>query len=283
VSCFFIKTFHKKERRRGRAGAANMVPTTTGAAKAVGKVLPHLKGKLDGHSIRVPTPDVSMTDLVVNLKKPTSIEEINNEFEKRRGFKYKDFLKSVKKLKAAGIKLVFQITIGQSNLLRLEETLRELIKYQPYGIIFLAYKPQGRGTNFDQPISQVSQEQVQKVFRNIFKILGGKTKIGFDCCLTPTLFSIKNNNEFTGCSSTRSSVAIMTNLDVMPCSFLSKKDEYDNLKDKSLADIWTSQNFNNFRNGIEKKYNQTACRVCAHKNTCLGGCPAFNLSSCYKF
>jgi glyceraldehyde 3-phosphate dehydrogenase len=75
-----LDIIHKKERRRGRAGAANIVPTTTGAAKAIGKVLPHLKGKLDGHSVRIPTPDVSMTDLVVNVRKSTTAEEINALF-----------------------------------------------------------------------------------------------------------------------------------------------------------------------------------------------------------
>ena len=75
-----LDIIHKKERRRGRAGAGNIVPTTTGAAKAIGKVMPHLKGKLDGHSVRVPTPDVSMTDLVVNVKKSTTAEEINKLF-----------------------------------------------------------------------------------------------------------------------------------------------------------------------------------------------------------
>lgn len=75
-----LDIIHKKERRRGRAGAANIVPTSTGAAKAIGKVLPHLKGRLDGHSVRVPTPDVSMTDLVVNVKKSTTAEEINSLF-----------------------------------------------------------------------------------------------------------------------------------------------------------------------------------------------------------
>jgi len=78
-----LDIIHKKERRRGRAGAGNIVPTTTGAAKAIGKVMPHLKGKLDGHSVRVPTPDVSMTDLVVNVKKATTAEEINELFIKQ--------------------------------------------------------------------------------------------------------------------------------------------------------------------------------------------------------
>ncbi len=67
-----------KDMRRSRAGALSMIPTSTGAAKAVALVLPQLKGKLDGVSIRVPTPDVSFVDLSFVSKKPTSVEEINN-------------------------------------------------------------------------------------------------------------------------------------------------------------------------------------------------------------
>ncbi|MEQ8477154.1 type I glyceraldehyde-3-phosphate dehydrogenase [Fulvivirga sp.] len=66
-----------KDLRRARAAAINIVPTTTGAAKAVGLVLPDLKGKLDGNAVRVPTPTGSLTDLVCILKKETTIEEIN--------------------------------------------------------------------------------------------------------------------------------------------------------------------------------------------------------------
>jgi glyceraldehyde 3-phosphate dehydrogenase len=63
--------------RRARAAAVSMIPTTTGAAKAVGLVLPSLKGKLDGYAVRVPTPDVSLVDLTVNLKKAATKDEIN--------------------------------------------------------------------------------------------------------------------------------------------------------------------------------------------------------------
>ena len=63
--------------RRARSAAISIIPTTTGAAKAVGKVLPELKGKLDGISLRVPTPDASITDLVATLKKEVTIEEVN--------------------------------------------------------------------------------------------------------------------------------------------------------------------------------------------------------------
>lgn len=68
--------------RRARAAACSIVPTSTGAAKAVGLVLPHLKGKLDGVAMRVPIPDGSLTDLTVVLKKEVTAEEINNAMKK---------------------------------------------------------------------------------------------------------------------------------------------------------------------------------------------------------
>lgn len=66
-----------KDLRRARAGAMSMIPTTTGAAKAVSLVLPELKGRLDGMAIRVPTPNVSVVDLVVTLSKKTDVEAVN--------------------------------------------------------------------------------------------------------------------------------------------------------------------------------------------------------------
>ncbi|GAA0727872.1 type I glyceraldehyde-3-phosphate dehydrogenase [Clostridium malenominatum] len=71
-----------KDLRRARAAAEAMIPTTTGAAKAVALVLPQLKGKLNGLAIRVPTPTVSVTDLVCTLGKDASVEEINAAFKK---------------------------------------------------------------------------------------------------------------------------------------------------------------------------------------------------------
>lgn len=66
-----------KDLRRARAAALNMIPTTTGAAKAIGLVMPELKGKLDGYAMRVPTPDVSVVDLVAVLDKNTTDKEVN--------------------------------------------------------------------------------------------------------------------------------------------------------------------------------------------------------------
>ena len=68
--------------RRARSAALNIIPTSTGAAKAVGLVLPHLAGKLNGNSLRVPTPTGSATDFVVTLKGDTSVEEVNAAFKK---------------------------------------------------------------------------------------------------------------------------------------------------------------------------------------------------------
>lgn len=71
-----------KDLRRARAGALNIIPTTTGAAKAVGKVLPHLKGKLDGFSLRVPTPDGSITDFTAILGKEVTKDDVNSAIKK---------------------------------------------------------------------------------------------------------------------------------------------------------------------------------------------------------
>ncbi len=72
-----------RDLRRSRAAAVNIIPTTTGAAKAIGLVLPNLQGRLHGQSVRVPTPNVSMVDLNVLVKKDTSIEEINSLFKEK--------------------------------------------------------------------------------------------------------------------------------------------------------------------------------------------------------
>jgi glyceraldehyde 3-phosphate dehydrogenase len=75
-----VDTLHK-DLRRARAAALSMIPTTTGAARAVGLVLPHLAGKLDGSAIRVPTPNVSVVDLVFIAKKSTTVAEINDAIQ----------------------------------------------------------------------------------------------------------------------------------------------------------------------------------------------------------
>ena len=80
-----IQDFEHKDPRRARAGAINIIPTTTGAAAAVGKVIPELNGKLDGYALRVPVPTGSITDLTVELGRETTVEEINAAIKEAAG------------------------------------------------------------------------------------------------------------------------------------------------------------------------------------------------------
>ncbi|MBI3331845.1 type I glyceraldehyde-3-phosphate dehydrogenase, partial [Candidatus Peregrinibacteria bacterium] len=87
-----ILDFPHKDWRRARSAAENIIPTTTGAAKAIGLVIPSLAGKLNGLSVRVPTPTVSLTDFVVVLKKETTPEAINAAFRKAESGRMKGIL-----------------------------------------------------------------------------------------------------------------------------------------------------------------------------------------------
>ena len=79
-----ILDFPHKDLRRARAAALSMIPTSTGAAKALNLVIPDLKGKLDGFAMRVPTPNVSVVDLVAFVEKATTVEEVNKALQSRR-------------------------------------------------------------------------------------------------------------------------------------------------------------------------------------------------------
>ncbi|MBR8465233.1 type I glyceraldehyde-3-phosphate dehydrogenase [Campylobacter sp. faydin G-140] len=79
-----------KDFRRSRAAAVNLIPTTTGAAKAISKVLPQLSGKMHGQAIRVPVPNVSLVDLTAVLNRQTSVEEINETFREAAKMSFKD-------------------------------------------------------------------------------------------------------------------------------------------------------------------------------------------------
>ncbi|MCX6759822.1 MAG: type I glyceraldehyde-3-phosphate dehydrogenase [Candidatus Nealsonbacteria bacterium] len=87
-----------KDLRRARAAGLNIIPTSTGAAKAIGKMVPELNGKLDGIAMRVPTPTVSALDLIVEVEKPTTVEEVNNAFKKAaKADNFKGILKAEEK------------------------------------------------------------------------------------------------------------------------------------------------------------------------------------------
>ena len=87
-----ILDFPHKDLRRARSAAMSLIPTTTGAATALSLVIPELKGKMDGMAIRVPTPNVSVVDLVVELKKETTVEELNRVLKSYADGKMKGIL-----------------------------------------------------------------------------------------------------------------------------------------------------------------------------------------------
>ncbi len=87
-----ILDFEHSDWRRARAAFQSMIPTTTGAAKAVALVLPELKGKMTGLAVRVPTPNVSLVDFVANLTRPTTVEEVNSKLEAAANGKLKGIL-----------------------------------------------------------------------------------------------------------------------------------------------------------------------------------------------
>jgi len=90
-----LDTIHRKDYNRGRAAAMSMVPTSTGAAKAISLVIPDLEGKLDGKAIRVPTPNVSVVDLVVNVSKAADIDSVNAAIRKAANGPLKNVLQIV--------------------------------------------------------------------------------------------------------------------------------------------------------------------------------------------
>ena len=92
---------HSKDKRRARAGAINMIPTTTGAAKAISLVMPQLAGKLHGQSVRVPTPDVSMVDLNVVVKRETTKEEVTRVFNEAADGRLKGLLLMDKEMRVS--------------------------------------------------------------------------------------------------------------------------------------------------------------------------------------
>ena len=87
-----ILDFPHKDLRRARAAAVSIIPTTTGAARATGVVIPEVEGKIDGIAVRVPTPDVSLTDLVAEVEKSASADEVNQAFKRYAGGSMKGIL-----------------------------------------------------------------------------------------------------------------------------------------------------------------------------------------------
>ena len=124
-----ILDFPHKDLRRARAAALNMIPTTTGAAKATALVIPALKGKIDGVSVRVPTPTVSLVDLVANTTKPATIESVN----------------AAMKTAANG-------------------ALKGILEYVEEELVSMDFKESDYSSSFDAPSTMVMGEKMVKIF-----------------------------------------------------------------------------------------------------------------------
>ncbi|MEI8361030.1 MAG: radical SAM protein, partial [bacterium] len=212
-----------------------------------------------------------------------SVEFIGDEFEKRRGFAFETWLKSYKKLKRVGVRVVFQLTVSQANIADLPKIIDYLYQLQPYGIIFLTFKPYGRGLNFDAPLSTVDLKVVQDTLRQSISDSDSEINIGYDCCLGNGLvgLGLQGDEQIKGCSAMRSSLAINANLDVVPCSFTAQP--VGNLEHNTIKDIWLNQAATDWRNRfVEKIQLDHLCSSCKYNINCLGGCPEFKLVKCYK-
>ena len=116
-----LDVMHRNDKRRSRAAGVNIIPTSTGAAKALKLVLPQLEGKLHGQSVRVPTPDVSMVDLNVVLNRNTSTQEVNDLFDDFANTKLKNIILIDKKMK------VSQDIVGSSYSATIAQDLTQVI------------------------------------------------------------------------------------------------------------------------------------------------------------
>ncbi len=208
-----------------------------------------------------------------------SIEYIDKKFEKQRGFSFQTLINNVNKIRLAKIPLVFQVVLSKNNLTHIPQLLKKVLQFKPYGIIFLAFKPQGRAKKFDQPLNKANPEKVSQMINQIFALCADKTKLGFDCCMTPALLQNHQtqSTRLLACTSADSSLAIMPNLQVLPCSFMDSANA-PSLKDHSILEIWQSAYFNNFRK--KKTKISQKCQNCPHLQICQGGCPLFDLYNC---
>ncbi|NTU98814.1 radical SAM protein [Candidatus Falkowbacteria bacterium] len=211
-----------------------------------------------------------------------SVEFIGDKFKKRRGFEFTDWLKAVAKLKAVGVRLVFQLTVSSSNIDELPEVVDYLIGLKPYAIIFLTYKPAGRGKQFDAPLATLDFSHVKKQLRKVFAMSNGKVKFGYDCCMGQGLvgWGLAGDEEIEGCSALRSSLAIDVDLNLYPCSFSAIP--VGNLRNNTMMELWSSDKAEFFRNNFEQNRKKQGCKDCSYGSRCLGGCPEFKLLGCYK-
>jgi radical SAM protein with 4Fe4S-binding SPASM domain len=181
------------------------------------------------------------------------------------------------------------VTLSAENIGRLPAIVEYCLGVPDlYGVIFLAYKPKGRGEGYDTPLSSLEPAELYPWLRQAFLRLRAHTRVGYDCCLTPGSAGLDRELGFgerdvlDGCSATRTSVGVSADLDVVPCTFLTHR-AIGNLGQQSFMDIWLDGGATAFRKGLDTLGDgREACTTCSLRDDCLGGCPEWDLVRCTR-
>lgn len=218
-----------------------------------------------------------------------SLEAVQRRYSQRRALGWKGFCAALKTLRDWNIPTVLQVTVGKGNIVDVPRIVDFALKHDLYGVIFLAYKPVGRGRRFDGPLSELDGSFVATVFSDAFSRLALHTRVGFDCCLSAIVAGMNrdvfgaNNADLEGCSALRGSVGISVNQQLSPCTF-TEQFSCGSLRDHSVKELWHGENAQSFRLRHESQVNSNAvCSGCSHKKTCMSGCPVYELGKCASY
>jgi radical SAM protein with 4Fe4S-binding SPASM domain len=218
-----------------------------------------------------------------------SLEGVGARYSQRRALGWDGFRAALATLEANSIPTVLQVTVGAGNINDVSRIVDFALSKKLYGVIFLAYKPVGRGQRFDGPLSKLPGKKVAEVFSDAFVRLSDHTRVGFDCCLSAIVAGLNHdifgasNSELDGCSALRGSMGISVNQTLSPCTF-TEQFSCGSLKEHSVSQLWRSPQANSFRANHEAAVNaNSVCSPCAHKRTCMGGCPVYNLGRCASY
>lgn len=218
-----------------------------------------------------------------------SLEGVDADFARYRKTGFGRFQQALGRLLARGVPTVLQVTLSVETFSELDR-IRDFCRRQEgiYGVIFLAFKPVGRGIGFGRPLSELDPTLVHEKLQETFFVLSETTRVGFDCCLTPAVtgtgsaFDAHAAGYLEGCSALRSSIGLLPNLDVLPCTFTAGH-AVGNLRRNHLREIWAGLATVDFRKRMaEQAQRNLSCSSCAKYGYCLGGCPVMDLVNCSR-
>lgn len=216
-----------------------------------------------------------------------SLEGVGAKFALRRRQGFQVFERNLRRFLEQDVPLVLQITVSRGNIGDLDEIVDYCLGVDGlYGVVFLAHKPAGRATSFDQALSAGDHRGIHGVMMRAVRRLRERTRVGFDCCFSPAMTGFEADLGFArgtiveGCSATRSGVGLTPALDVLPCTFLGGE-RLGNLRERTLLEIWNQTPSVRFRDRmIRHSQADKRCRTCASNADCLGGCSAWSLTGC---